>query len=89
MIKSALLVALLTVPAAQTAPVGKYLFEEHCGICHKNEPNGIPLREEIAAYSRKKIIEALLDGAMQIQAIELNKEQVEAVADYVKSLEKK
>jgi mono/diheme cytochrome c family protein/type 1 glutamine amidotransferase len=69
---------------ASAKPDGKSLYAQRCAICHDHAQGNIPPRELIAARSREFIVDALVRGAMRAQAQGLRRDEIEAIAGYLK-----
>ena len=65
---------------------GRTIFEQYCAMCHTETENGIPKQSLIASYPRKRIVDALINGAMQDQAYDMTSEEIGLAADYLKSI---
>jgi mono/diheme cytochrome c family protein len=70
--------------ATSAKPDGKSLYAQRCAICHDHAQGNIPPRELIAARSREFIVDALVRGAMRAQAQGLRRDEIEAIAGYLK-----
>jgi len=75
--------------AGEAESRGEEIFQQRCVMCHVSAGTGIPLQQVIAAYPRQRIVNALLDGPMRELAFDLNEEEVDAIADYLKAWDKK
>lgn len=66
---------------------GKVTYEQYCAMCHTNTDNGIPKHCLIASYSQERILDALINGAMQDQAYDMSREEIAMAANYLKSID--
>lgn len=62
-----------------------HLYENRCAMCHGSGQLGVPQRATLATLDRERIFRALLDGAMQAQAIGLSEAEMRALAAYLSS----
>ncbi|MFT3763251.1 MAG: ThuA domain-containing protein [Pseudoxanthomonas sp.] len=60
------------------------IYEQRCAMCHDHPQGNIPPRATLAARDHQRIVDALSTGAMKAQAQGLNREQIEAMARYLK-----
>ena len=82
---------LVTVPlvscialSSAGAQDGEAVFGAQCAACHVNPPEeGVPDRNELAAYAPNAIVESLTDGFMRIQGQLLTPDEHVAVAEFL------
>jgi polyvinyl alcohol dehydrogenase (cytochrome) len=68
-------------PAA--APSGEALYAEHCALCHEQVDERIPHRSALEQMPAARIVRALDAGAMLAIAMNMNRDERIAVADYL------
>lgn len=60
------------------------IFRQRCSMCHDHPQGNIPPKAVLATRSYQRIVDALDHGAMRVQAQGLSKEQIEAMARYLR-----
>lgn len=60
------------------------IYRQRCAMCHDHPQGNIPPKAVLAARPRQRIVDALDHGAMRMQAQGLSKEQIDAMARYLK-----
>ncbi len=60
------------------------VYQQRCAMCHDHPQGNIPPKTVLATRSRQRIVDALDHGAMRMQAAGLSKEQIDAMARYLK-----
>lgn len=98
MVAGAISWSVLPSLAATKKPDGASIFKEHCSMCHGMNGKGYPAIKTPnftdpkwqAAHTDKELQDAILDGvpgtAMVSFQGKLNKQQMEAVFKYIRSL---
>jgi outer membrane protein assembly factor BamB len=73
------------VPAAGAADLadGGRLYAERCRACHESSQSGIPPVEKLYGQKADAIVEKLLLGSMQTQALGLTEQQIGQIALYL------
>ncbi len=73
------------VPAAGAADMteGGRLYAERCRACHESNQSGIPAAEKLRGLKSDAIVEKLLLGSMQTQALGLTERQIRRIALYL------
>ncbi len=59
------------------------LYQRRCATCHESGDPAIPSRAQIAARPRSWVIEKLMLGSMQAQALGLSEIEITQLADYL------
>lgn len=80
----------VTTTSSDTGSIslGRTLYNQRCAECHdSDEFAGLPSREQLSQLPHESIVSTLRDGVMQIQAADLNSEQLNAIASYLKHIE--
>lgn len=99
--RALLLIAALALPTAAAAAEpsrGEALVERHCGGCHavgregeSREPAAPPLRELHRRYAPESLAEALAEGILTghpaMPEFRFDKEDVEAIIDYLDAIQ--
>ncbi len=72
-------------PAASAADFsdGSRLYAERCRACHESNQSGIPALEKLHSLKSDAIVEKLLLGSMQTQALGLTERQIGQIALYL------
>ena len=60
------------------------IYRQRCAMCHDHPQGNIPPKAVLATRSRQRIVYALDHGAMRMQAEGHRKEQIDAMARYLK-----
>lgn len=60
------------------------IYRQRCAMCHDHPQGNIPPRATLATREHQRIVDALATGAMKAQAQGLSKEQIDAMARYLK-----
>lgn len=68
---------------------GKALFAGRCAACHESNVSEAPPKAAIASLPKPHLITAMTTGTMQPLAAGMSAEQIDAVAEYLKSQEEK
>jgi cytochrome c5 len=68
-----------TSPGAATAA----LYQRRCAACHESGDAAIPSRAQIATRSRSWVMEKLMLGSMQAQALGLSEAEIGELASYL------
>jgi hypothetical protein len=73
------------VPDAGAADLadGGRLYTERCRACHESNQSGIPAVEKLYGQKADAIVEKLLLGSMQTQALGLTERQIGQIALYL------
>lgn len=72
---------------AQPAPrePGQVLYEARCAACHAGGDPNAPSQAELAAFPHERIVVALTDGIMASMASGMNSEQIQQIAQYIRT----
>jgi polyvinyl alcohol dehydrogenase (cytochrome) len=81
--RSLLLMALITTPAAVAAVSGEAVYQRRCASCHDAATERAPSRDTLKQLSAARILRTLDFGVMINIAYVLNREEREAVANYL------
>jgi outer membrane protein assembly factor BamB len=65
---------------------GKSLVSARCALCHTSDQPGIPSLDNISMMNENRIVEALLNGVMQPQAVGLTEQDARAIAAYLNAM---
>ena len=65
---------------------GKNLLSARCEVCHNSGQPGIPTLAHISMLNENRIVETLLNGVMQPQAVGLTEQDARAIAAYLGSM---
>ncbi len=68
---------------------GEALYTERCGGCHDNALSPIASRQQLAQLSAGRIVEQLLYGSMQSQALGLSESQINQISVFLANLDSK
>ncbi len=73
------------VPATDAADItdGASLYAERCRACHESNQSGIPAVEKLRGLKTDAVVEKLLLGSMQTQALGLTERQIGQIALYL------
>ena len=65
---------------------GKALVSARCEVCHNSGQPGIPTLGHISMLNENRVVEALMNGVMQPQAVGLTEADAKAIAAYLRSM---
>lgn len=77
--------AVVSAAGADDLREGARLYAERCRACHESSQPGIPAAETLLSLKSDAIVEKLLLGSMQTQALGLTERQIGQVAIYLTS----
>ena len=70
-------------PAAPPVPAGQAVYDRACASCHSEADSGAPTRNALRAMTPEAILNALVNGKMQLQGSALSDTDRRAVSEFL------